>query len=107
MNNIYNLDREFIKWFYEESYPQEGSNRCQVVLRATGTDVDIIDKFMRESFKQGAHNMANETRCVLSDWAGTAEGLDPELFTPSEVFYRAELNLENYYKQLFGELDES
>jgi len=107
MNNIYNLDREFIKWFYEEPYPDMGSNRAMIAMRSFNTDIDVLDFWMRQAYAQGARSMANETRCVLSDWAGAAEGLDPELFTPSEVFYRAELNLENFYKQLFGELDES
>jgi hypothetical protein len=107
MQNIYNLDREFIKWFYETPFPQDGSNRAMVVKAAMDTDIDIIDYFMRDAFKQGARNMSNETKCILGDWAAAAEGLDPELVTPSEVFDRAEENLDYYYKQLFGELNES
>jgi len=103
----YNLDREFIKWFYEENYPQEGSNRAMVAMSSMHTSIDILDNFMRQAFKQGAQNMANETRCVLSDWACAVEGLDPELTSPAEVFDRAELNLDSYYKQLFGEQNES
>ena len=104
MNNIYNLDREFIKWFYEDAYPDLGSNRAMVAMRSVNTDIDILDNFMRQAFKQGAQKMANETRCVLSDWACASEGLDPELTTPSEIFDIAEENLDYYYKELFGEL---
>jgi len=107
MNNIYNLDREFIKWFYEEPYPDVGSNRAMISMRSFNTDIDVLDFWMRQAYKQGARSMANETRCVLSDWACAVEGLDPELTTPSEVFDRAEVNLEYHYKKLFGELDES
>jgi len=107
MTRPYNLDREFIKWFYEEPYPQEGSNRCMVAMRSFNTDVDVLDNFMRQAYKMGARSISNETRCILSDWACAVEGLDPELTSPAEVFDRAELNLDGYYKQLFGELNES
>jgi hypothetical protein len=106
MTNVYNLDREFIKWFYEEPYPQEGSNRCTVALTSTNMSVDVLDNFMRLAYKQGARSVSNETRCILSDWACSVEGLEPELITPSEVFDRAEENLDYYYKDLFGEQNE-
>jgi hypothetical protein len=106
MTQQYNLDREFIKWFYEEQYPELGSNRCQVALRSTNMSVDVLDHFMRDAYKQGARSISNETRCILSDWACAVEGLDPELTSPAEVFDRAELNLDGYYKQLFGEQNE-
>lgn len=105
--NAYSLDREFIKWFYEDAYPLEFSNRAQVVKAATNVDINTLDYFMREAFKCGAQSMANETRCVLSDWACAVEGLDPELITPAEVFDRAEENLEHYYENLFGDKYES
>jgi hypothetical protein len=50
-----NIDREFIKWFYEEQYPEQGSNRRQCYGMTAGTTtVDIIDYWMREAFKAGA-----------------------------------------------------
>ena len=107
MTQPYNLDREFIKWFYEDTYPQEGSNRAQIVKAATNADIDVIDNFMRLAFKSGAQKIANETLCVLSDWACAVEGLEGETITPCEVFDRAELNLDYYYKDLFGEQNES
>jgi len=107
MTQQYNIDREFIKWFYEEPYPQDGSNRCTYILGTVNTSVEVLDNYMREAFKKGARSIANETRCILNDWACAVEGLDSELTTPSEVFDRAELNLDLYYKQLFGEQNES
>jgi hypothetical protein len=51
-----NIDREFIKWFYEEEYPEMGSNRRQCYGMTAGTtNIDTIDYWMREAFKAGAH----------------------------------------------------
>lgn len=50
-----NIDREFIKWFYEEHYPEMGSNRRQCYGMTAGTtNIDVIDYWMREAFKAGA-----------------------------------------------------
>lgn len=50
-----NIDREFIKWFYEEEYPEMGSNRRQCYgMTAGNTNIDTIDYWMREAFKAGA-----------------------------------------------------
>jgi hypothetical protein len=50
-----NIDREFIKWFYEEQYPDVGSNRRQCYGMTAGTtNIDTIDYWMREAFKAGA-----------------------------------------------------
>lgn len=50
-----NIDREFIKWFYEEQYPEQGSNRRQCYGMTAGTtNIDTIDYWMREAFKAGA-----------------------------------------------------
>ena len=50
-----NIDREFIKWFYEEHYPEQGSNRRQCYGMTAGTtNIDVIDYWMREAFKAGA-----------------------------------------------------
>ena len=50
-----NIDREFIKWFYEEQYPELGSNRRQVYSTTHGTEnINVIDYWMREAFKAGA-----------------------------------------------------
>jgi hypothetical protein len=49
-----NTDREFIKWFYEEQYPEQGSNRRQCYGMTAGTtNIDTIDYWMREAFKAG------------------------------------------------------
>ena len=50
-----NIDREFIKWFYEEHYPEMGSNRRQCYGMTAGTtNIDVIDYWMREAFRAGA-----------------------------------------------------
>jgi hypothetical protein len=50
-----NIDREFIKWFYEEQYPEMGSNRRQCYGTTAGTtNIDVIDYWMREAFRAGA-----------------------------------------------------
>jgi hypothetical protein len=53
-----NLDREFIRWFYEEQYPEQGSNRRQCYGTTAGTtNIDVIDYWMREAFKAGANSV--------------------------------------------------
>jgi hypothetical protein len=50
-----NIDREFIKWFYEEQYPEQGSNRRQCYGMTAGTtNINTIDYWMREAFRAGA-----------------------------------------------------
>lgn len=50
-----NTDREFIKWFYEEQYPELGSNRRQCFGMTAGTtNINVIDYWMREAFRAGA-----------------------------------------------------
>lgn len=93
-----NLDREFIKWFYEESYPDEGSNRATVQGHSYGMtpNVETRDYWMREAFKHGAKTMADDMLYTLACYACACEGLDPELLTPAEVFDRARENLFEY-----------
>lgn len=55
-----NLDREFIKWFYEEQYPDLGCNRRQVFDYKPEKDIDAIDYWMREAFKAGARTVNHE-----------------------------------------------
>ena len=50
-----NIDREFINWFYEDAYPEQGSNRRQVYSTTQNSqNINIIDYWMREAFKAGA-----------------------------------------------------
>jgi hypothetical protein len=50
-----NIDREFIKWFYEDAYPEAGSNRRQVYSTTQNSqNINVIDYWMREAFKAGA-----------------------------------------------------
>jgi len=96
----FNLDREFIKWFYEEKYPELGSNRAQVYMMGNPMNVDNRDYWMRQAFKQGAEAMWNDINGVLLDWACAVEGLDPEMVEPCEVYDRARENLHQYVNQL-------
>ena len=105
MTKEFNLDREFIKWFYEAEYPDLGSNRSMVMdsPQSIPTAISWKDYWMREAFKQGARAMANETRCVFMEYACATSGLEPELICPDEIFDRAEYNIKYFYKQVFGE----
>lgn len=105
MKQPFNLDREFIKWFYEEQYPELGSNRCQV--QAMGDfpigNIDVRDYWMRQGFKAGARAMAQETLDVLADWACAVEGLEPEMLEPCDVYDRARENLFVYSTKVLDE----
>lgn len=96
----YSLDREFIKWFYEDEWPDELNNRATIMKRTPNPNVEQRDYWMRLAFKAGAKSMAGETLCILGDWATACSGLDPELTSPDEVFERAQENLDCYYTQL-------
>lgn len=93
-----NLDREFIRWYYEEQYPEQGSNRsmCHGSAFNFNPDVTMRDYWMRQAFKQGAEAMWNDVNGALLDWACAVEGLDPELLEPCEVYDRARHNLHFY-----------
>ena len=55
-----NIDREFVKWFYEDAYPEQGSNRRQVYgTTQDSQNINIIDYWMREAFKAGAQAASN------------------------------------------------
>jgi hypothetical protein len=100
MTQPFNLDREFVRWFYEDEYPQFGSNRSGVMSTSDPLNTLERDYWMRQAFKQGAKSLANETTCVLGDWATACAGLDPELVTPEEIYDRSQENLILYYEQL-------
>ncbi len=95
-----NLDREFIQWFYTETYPEAGSNRAQVYTYGNPGNKENRDYWMRQAFKQGAQAMWQEVNSVLLDWACAVEGCDPELLEPCEVYDRARENLHHYVNQL-------
>ena len=98
MKQKFNLDREFIKWFYEEPYPDETSNRATVQGHSYGMtpNVETRDYWMREAYKQGARVMAQEVLDILADWAAQVEGLDPEMVEPCEIYDRARASLFTY-----------
>jgi hypothetical protein len=97
----FNLDREFIKWFYEEQYPEQGSNRCQVhtVSDFSITNIDTRDYWMRQAYKAGAEAMWNEVNFTLATYACAVEGCEPEMLEPSEVYDRARENLHYYVNE--------
>lgn len=99
----FNLDREFIRWYYEETYPEQGSNRSQCHGAAFNFNPDLTmrDYWMRSAFKQGAQAMWDDINATLLDYACAVEGLDPEMVEPCEIFDRARENLHSYvHKQL-------
>jgi len=100
---LLNLDREFIKWFYEEPYPEVGSNRSAVQGHSFNLtpNVETRDYWMRQAFKQGAQAMWDDINYTLLAYATAVEGLDPEMVEPCEIFDRARENLHSYvYEQL-------
>lgn len=92
-----NLDREFVKWFFEEPYPALGKNRAMTFLV---NEKGQRDYWMRLAYMAGARMMAQDLLDTLADYAGAVEGLEPEMMTPSEVFDRARENLFAYTTQV-------
>lgn len=94
-----NIDREFIKWFYEEQYPEMGSNRRQVFGMTHGTqDINVIDYWMREAFKAGVKAANADTLETLGKYACAVAGLDPRPICPDEIFDTAQENLKYYFE---------
>jgi len=57
-----NIDREFIKWFYEDEYPDLGCNRREVYGRTQAdASIDVVDYWMREAFRAGAQATLDKT----------------------------------------------
>lgn len=90
MGKQVNLDREFVKWFFEDIYPDVGKNRAGTFLV---TEKGQRDYWMRLAYMAGARAMAQDVSDTLADYACAVEGLDPEMLTPAEVFDRARENL--------------
>jgi hypothetical protein len=98
----FNLQREFIRWFYDEWYPQVGSNRSMTMQQAQPLPGGISwqDYWMTQAFRAGAEAMWHDLNSTLLDYATAVEGLDPEMLEPCEVYDRARENLHAYVKQL-------
>lgn len=93
MTQNININREFIKWFYEDEYPEFGSNRAQAQSMGMIAPINTRDYWMREAYKAGARMMAQDMLDTLAHYACAVEGLNPELLTPAEVYDRARENL--------------
>lgn len=102
MNKNINLDREFIVWFYDEQYPDLGSNRSMVMDSFGSLPNGVLwkDYWMRQAYKAGARKMAQDLLDTLADYACAVEGLDPELLEPCEVYDRARENLFAYVTEV-------
>lgn len=96
---IFNLQREFNRWFFDEQYPEMGSNRAQVYNYGNPQNGSNRDYWMSEAYKAGAESMWNEVNYSLAQYACAVEGLEPELLEPCEVYDRARENLHYYVTQ--------
>ena len=99
MKSTFNLQREFVKWFFEETYPETGSNRAQVYMFGNPGNKSNRDYWMQQAFEAGARAMWDEINLTLLQYATAVEGCDPELLEPCEIFDRARENLHSYINQ--------
>ena len=99
MKPTFNLKREFIKWFFEEKYPEQGSNRAQVYMYGNPGNRENRDYWMQQAFEAGAQAMWADIDHTLLQYACAVEGCDPEMLEPCEVFDRARENLHCYIHQ--------
>jgi hypothetical protein len=96
----YNITREFNHWFFDEQYPEMGSNRAQVYGYGNPQNKDNRDYWMRQAFVAGANSLWTEINYSLLQYACAVEGLEPELLEPCEVYDRARENLHAHVSQL-------
>ena len=99
MKSTFNLQREFVKWFFEETYPEMGSNRAQVYMFGNPGNKSNRDYWMQQAFEAGARAMGEEINLTPLQYATAVEGCDPELLEPCEIFDRARENLHSYINQ--------
>lgn len=99
MQSTFNLQREFVKWFFEETYPEMGSNRAQVYMFGNPGNKSNRDYWMQQAYEAGARAMWDEINLTLLQYATAVEGCDPELLEPCEIFDRARENLHYYVNQ--------
>ena len=95
----FNLNREFNQWFFDEQYPEMGSNRAQVYAYGNPANKDNRDYWMRQAFEAGAKAMWSDIDHTLLEYATAVEGCEPELVEPCEIFDRARENLHLYIHQ--------
>lgn len=96
----YNITRKFNHWFFDEQYPEMGSNRAQVYGYGNPGNKDNRDYWMRQAFVAGANSLWSEINHTLLQYACAVEGLEPELLEPCEVYDRARENLHAHVSQL-------
>jgi hypothetical protein len=96
----YNISREFNRWFFDEQYPEMGSNRAQVYMTGNPGNRENRDYWMRQAFVAGANSMWSEINLCLAQYACAVEGCEPELVEPCEVYDRARESLHHHIKQL-------
>lgn len=102
MKHKFSLAKRFQKWYTGDEYPSYSSTRkIHIEQYGLGSEANR-DYWIQQAFLAGAEAMANETRCILQDYAAACSGLEPELVCPDEVFDRAEYNLKHYYEQVFA-----
>lgn len=99
MKATFNLKREFNRWFFDEQYPEQGSNRAQVYGYGNPQNSGNRDYWMQQAYETGAKAMWDEINLTLLQYATTVEGCDPELVEPCEIFDRARENLHYYVNQ--------
>lgn len=95
----FNLNREFNQWFFDEQYPEMGSNRAQVYGYGNPANKDNRDYWMLAAFEAGARAMWSEIDYSLLQYACAVEGCDPEMVEPCEVFDRARESLHYHIHQ--------
>lgn len=96
---IFNLKREFNHWFFDEQYPEMGSNRCQVYGYGNPQNANNRDYWMQQAFEAGAQAMWTDIDYTLLQYACAVEGCEPEMLEPCEIFDRARENLHSYVNQ--------
>ena len=96
----FNIDREFVKFFYEEHFPTNEHNRAGVMAKASLSNVDQRDYWMREAFLAGAKAMAAETSSTLGEWSASSEGCRPKPMSPDEMFASVKAGLDMYYSTI-------
>lgn len=103
MGKQVDLDELFNQYFNQlESFGLRSERFYQDYYHSKGTDPDLMTKWLRAAFQEGARAMAQDTLATLGDYATACSGIDEQNYTATGAFDAAQENLESYYSDVFG-----
>ena len=88
-----------------DEYIDEQENFCSRLERflndAETADATTMVKWLEAAYRQGAHDMAQDTLAALQDYGTFCAGVDEGMYSLSDCFDKAYDNLSVYFGEVF------